>query len=237
MVKYELAFKKPFTDFTKLIIGIVLSIIPIVNLVAKGFAIESSGLGKTKPSNKMPEWKNFGHLFIRGLLAFIIAIIYMIPGILVISVAASLTLTSVIGIFAGRLINPDLMTYMGMKEFSPGLLASMISQNLPLILPTLIVTVPLFLVGLALLILASYMVPMAVLNYVKKNKFGAAFDLTTVLKKVFTGKYFVAWLITMIVTTVLVTILSFIPIVGTAAGIFISAVIYYSIFGQVFKEV
>ena len=51
-VNYEEAIKKPFTDIAKLIIGIILSFIPIIWWFAKGFILESSGLGKIKPSKK-----------------------------------------------------------------------------------------------------------------------------------------------------------------------------------------
>ena len=78
MVDYQSAFEKPFTDIKKLLIGILFSIVPIINFFARGFILECSGLGKTKPSKKMPEWKDFGSLFVKGLLYFIITIIYLV---------------------------------------------------------------------------------------------------------------------------------------------------------------
>jgi len=42
MVDYGGAFKKPFQDITKLVIGIVLMIIPIVNFLAMGYFIETA---------------------------------------------------------------------------------------------------------------------------------------------------------------------------------------------------
>ena len=217
MISYEKAFKKPFTDLSKLVIGIVLSVIPIVNWIPEGFAIESSGLGKAKASDKMPEWKDWGRLFTRGLLATVITLIYAIPGIIVVLIGIGIAIVSLVSTFAGA------MTGM--------------SQNWMSLLPVLITTAPLTLVGFILILIAAYISPMAILNYVRYNKFSSAFDFGAVLKKAFTGKYFMAWLITMVFGVILGTLLSFIPIVGMAAASFIASVISFSLFGQVFKEV
>jgi hypothetical protein len=39
MVDYTVSIKRPFSDFKKLLIGIVLSIIPIVNFIALGYQL------------------------------------------------------------------------------------------------------------------------------------------------------------------------------------------------------
>src|SRR3989344_4043515 len=70
------AIQKPFTDIKKLLIGIVLSIVPIVNFFSIGFSLESSGLGRNKKSAKMPEWDEWGDYFIKGLFAFVIGLLY-----------------------------------------------------------------------------------------------------------------------------------------------------------------
>jgi hypothetical protein len=223
MVDYEKTFKKPFTDLVKLVVGIVLSIIPIVSWLAKGFAIESSGLGKAKPSDKMPEWKNWGHLFIRGLLSDIIFFVYALPAIIVILLGLGVAIFSLVG----GVMSPAIMNWFQ---------GSSISQNWMTILPTLVVAAPILLVGIILLLLASYAAPMAVMNYVRKDKFAAAFEFKTVSKKIFTGEYFVVWLIATIATVIISVILSLIPIIGQAIAAFITAVISYSLYGQIYKE-
>ena len=67
---------------TKVIVGGVLSIIPIVNFVSSGFAIKTMKTA-IEGSPKLPEWENWGDLFVRGLVAAIIAFIYLIPAIIV----------------------------------------------------------------------------------------------------------------------------------------------------------
>jgi len=78
MVNYGNAIKRPFTDFKKLIIGCALNIIPIVNLFSAGYALNC---GKTAMAKKkeLPEWTNWGDLFVRGLFGLIISVIYFIP--------------------------------------------------------------------------------------------------------------------------------------------------------------
>lgn len=83
---YQQAIKKPFLDLKKLVIGIVLNIIPIVNFFAMGYVLETAKLTLSKKNN-LPEWKDWKDLFIHGVLATIISFIYMIPA-LVVAVAA-----------------------------------------------------------------------------------------------------------------------------------------------------
>jgi hypothetical protein len=52
MVNYTDAFEKPFTDIKNLLIGILLSIIPVISWFAVGFQMKCSGVGKSKYSKK-----------------------------------------------------------------------------------------------------------------------------------------------------------------------------------------
>jgi len=78
----KFALQRPFTDIKKLLIGILLSVIPLVNLFSFGYQIECARLTLKKKKN-LPEWKNWKELFINGLLYFIIVLIYFIPVIFV----------------------------------------------------------------------------------------------------------------------------------------------------------
>jgi hypothetical protein len=237
MVNYEEAIKKPFTDLAKLVIGVVLSLIPIIQWFAKGFILECSGLGKTKPSKKMPEWKNWGQLFIKGLVLDIIMLIYAIPAILVFVLGAGLTISSLFNAFMTKAIPSETWASIGAGETSLRIVGKLILQNLALSLPAIIQLTPVFIFAFILLLIGFYLAPMAVLNYVKTNKFGEAFSLGKIWKKAFTGKYFTVWLVTIILTVFITTILSLIPIVGWGAAFFISGVIAYSLYGQVYREV
>jgi uncharacterized protein involved in cysteine biosynthesis len=238
MVNYDEAIRKPFTDLKNLVIGIVLSLIPIVNFtVVTGFAIESSGLGKTKPSKKMPEWRDWGNLFIKGLTALVIKIIYMIPAVLVIALGVGVALSDLAGSVLGSTITPELMNQIETGETTSQQILNIFRENWYLILPAIIKAAPALIIGFILALIASFVTPIAVLNYLKNKRFNAAFEFGTVFKKALTGKYVTAWLVVAIIGTILGFILSLIPIIGQTILSFIMGIIGYSIYGQVYKEV
>jgi hypothetical protein len=226
MVNYEESIKKPFTDIVKLVIGIVLSIIPIIHWIAKGFILECSGFGKTRPSKNMPEWKDWLYLFIKGLASDIILFIYAIPAIVVFIIGAGIAIGS---LAQSALISPELMG-------KPEVASQLISQNWYLALPALMQAAPIIIVGFILFLIATYLAPIAVLNYLNTKKFGEAFDFSKITKKAFTGNYFVNWLIVVIITAIVTFILSIVPFVGPQIAFFITGVIGYSIYGQVLRK-
>ncbi len=221
-VNYEEAIKKPFTDLIKLIIGIILSIIPIIHWLAKGFILECSGMGKTKPSKKMPEWKGWGYLFVKGLASDIILLIYAIPAILVFLLGA--------GSFVGALAEGALTTG------SPETISQIMSQNWYLAMPILLQVAPIMILGFILLLIAFYLTPVAVLNYLKTKKFSEAFSLNKITKRAFSADYFVVWVIALILTAIVSFIFSIIPAIGPQIAVFITGVIAYSLYGQVVKK-
>ena len=237
MVNYEDAVKKPFTDLQKLIIGIVLSVIQIINFtIVTGFAIESSGLGKSKPSKKMPEWKDWGDLFIKGLSAFVIKIIYMIPAILVIVAGIGVLAGDVISMLLGTVMTPEIMSQIT-SSISSQQIGQLMGQNWYMMLPSIIRVAPIIMFGLLLALIATFLTPLAVLNYIKKRKFNAAFEFNLIFKKALTGKYVIAWLAVLILGAIMLAVLSWIPILGAAIALFVIGVIGYSLYGQVYKEV
>jgi hypothetical protein len=235
MVNFEEALKKPFTDFGKLILGIILSIVPIVNWIAQGFIIESSGLGKNKPSKKMPEWKDLGDYFVKGLLSYIIIFVYAIPAIIVSVAAIGYSAVSLTTAFMG--VMPEgFMSAMMAGNLPKEQVGQFFSQNWVLAMPTLMAVAPLIILGLVLLLAAVYLSPVAILNYLKNKRFGKAFDFSFVTGKAFTVKYFIVWLIAGIIALVLKVILAFIPFVGPAIAFFVSGIIVYTLYGQAFRE-
>lgn len=237
MIKYEDSIRKPFSDLSKLVIGIIVSLIPFVNLIAKGFILETSGLGKTKASTKMPEWKDWASLFFKGLISIVISIVYALPAVAVLTATAGLAAMSLAGTFIGSIIPSEMVSSVVAGEASPSVIGQLISQNWYLVLPTVITLAPMIIVGLVLLLLAVYVTPVAVLNYLKNNKFGKAFDLKYVFRCAFTAKYFIVWLVAGIITMVASAILSLIPLVGSQIAFFVSGVIAYSLYGDVLREI
>ncbi|MBS3168031.1 DUF4013 domain-containing protein [Candidatus Woesearchaeota archaeon] len=198
------SIKRPFSDIKKWIIGCLLMIIPIVNLFSLGYILESARLSLGKKRD-LPEWDNWGNLFIAGLLNTVIGFIYLlIPGILLVIALGTLLLS----MFSGEGFNFGALLAAG----------------------------PLFILAFVLGLFAIYILPSAILNWVKEDRFGAAFSFGTILKKAFTGKYFVAWIVGAIINVVVVSILSFIPFVGGAIGSFTGMIISYTLLGEAVAE-
>jgi len=94
MVDFGEAIKRPFSDWKKLAIGAVMYMIPIVNIITQFFGmgyVLTCGATAIKKQKKLPEWKDWGGLFIKGLLAAIIGIIYLIPAIIIGVIAVGAT--------------------------------------------------------------------------------------------------------------------------------------------------
>lgn len=225
MVDYESSFKRPFLDLKNLVIGIVLSILPIINWFAIGYTLECTGLTKRKyPLNKSPEWADWGNLFVKGFLTTVIAIVYMLPAIIILFITL---FSALVALFAQ--ITPSIATSSSFSE--------VIMQNWDKIVPIITTVLPAIAIVILLILLASYLIPVAVMNYLANDRLGKAFDVSNVLKKAFRGAYFGAWLITLLASIVAGFILGWIPLIGGAAGSFIVGVISYSILGQVYKEI
>lgn len=82
MVDFGTAFKKPFTDVKKLLIGCLLNIIPIINLFSTGYLLKVANNTMAKKKD-MPEWTDWGDLFSKGILVSLIGLLYAIPVIIV----------------------------------------------------------------------------------------------------------------------------------------------------------
>lgn len=84
MVEYLEALKRPFSDMKKLLIGIILGGIPLINLIVVGYTLVCTGFTSVKISkDSLPEWENYGDLFMKGLMSAIIGFILFIPNSLV----------------------------------------------------------------------------------------------------------------------------------------------------------
>ncbi|MFH1473629.1 MAG: DUF4013 domain-containing protein [Candidatus Aenigmatarchaeota archaeon] len=236
MINYEDAVKKPFTDLGKLFLGIILSAVPVINWVTQGFVLECSGVGSNKPSRKMPGWNKFEDLFIKGFMSYLIMFIYAIPSLIVLTLSIGYTAAYLLPTFIGLM--PEGVS----TTVAAGGLREIFSQNWMQMLPTLLsmsaIVIPMILLGLLLMLVAVFLSPIGILNYIKTKKFGKAFDLNLVTKKAFKSKYVLAWLVSVIIAMVLksVLILWLGPWIGSAATFFISSTIAFSLFGQLFIE-
>ena len=213
------AIKRPFTDFKKLIIGILLSILPVVNFMALGYQVRCA-----KTAGKLPEWNKFGNLFVTGLLAGIIMLIYVLPGAIIFGV----TLFAAV---AASLPGLQELTSEGGVELLTSALASINFGPL----------IGVMLLGLVVLFLGGLFGASAVIRYSQRLNFSDGFS-GEVFRKAFTGKFFWTWILAGIYGFILSLILSFIPSVGildfggSIKG-FIYGVTYMSALGIIYKRV
>jgi len=105
---YGKIIKFPMKDkdwLVKIIVGGILSIIPIVNLIAFGYEFKTmKNAINLKPG--MPEWKGFTDLFVKGIVVFVIALLYMIVPLIIFGFANpySIIVTMLPALFIGGIL-------------------------------------------------------------------------------------------------------------------------------------
>lgn len=213
-MNYGEVLKRPFSDFKKLLIGIVLSIVPIISFFALGYFLECARTANAK-KYELPEWKNLGDLFVSGFYVFIITLVYFIPAMLLL-----------VGVF-------------GFTVFRLAL--SVDTELIPKILET---SIPLLLIAVVLLVLTGYIVYSAILRFALTKKLSSAFSFGDVFRGAFNMTYFGAWIMGVLTYMVIGAILGGIGNIGNyfvvkyfASGItsFIGGVIFYTILGEDYK--
>jgi hypothetical protein len=207
----------------KLLIGAVVSVVPIVNFAFAGYWTEiMRNVSEQKPA-PLPEWDNFGDKFMKGLFLFIAGLVYSLPALIVFCPFTFLPFlgrggddgNGLMGLFAGT---------------------------------TLLLTCLLVIYGLVI----SFLFPAINLNFARKGTFGSLFEFRNIwpIMSKNLGDYIVAWLITIVfavavsfVIGIVAGVLAFIPCCGwilawlllAASTVWIGTV-YAHLFGQVGVE-
>ncbi|MAG20077.1 hypothetical protein CL618_01450 [archaeon] len=87
-MEYKKAILRPFQDWNKFLLGVLLSIFPILNIFVKGYGLECAKSTMNK-KNKLPEWTLDN--FVKGLMNMVISIIYMLPIAVVLLIFGGMT--------------------------------------------------------------------------------------------------------------------------------------------------
>ncbi|MGC9310737.1 MAG: DUF4013 domain-containing protein [Candidatus Aenigmatarchaeota archaeon] len=210
IVDYGRAIKRPFSDAKKLVIGIIVSIIPFVNFIAAGYHLACAKTAMKKKF-ELPEWEDLGGLFVKGVVAEVIAILYII-------------LPMAVMVIAGVNAVLSLVTAMASGAQGAGMGAALLGAGAG------------FLLGAILMLIMLYLLPAAILGYVKSDKFGAAFRLGEVFGKAFRVDYFVAFVFVALYGGIISVILSIVPYFGTMVAWFISGVTAMTVFAEVYES-
>ena len=238
IMDFTTAMKRPFSDVRKLLIGIVLSLIPIVNWISQGYVVYCSGLSNKVKAKKgeLPEWKNWGDLFITGFLVTVIYIIYMIPAMIFFFLGVGTAIVGAIVSFLGITVPAGMVEQMVAGEQTPEAFAAFAQQNWMAAMPGLLAAGPFIVIALVLAIITAYVLPSAALHFVKSYKFADAFQFGNIFKKAFTSNYFIVWILTVIVAAVVGGLLGFLGMIGSAFTSFTVGVFAFTLFGEVFSK-
>jgi hypothetical protein len=208
VAEYLEALKRPFTDIKKLIIGMVIGIIPIINFMFSGYLLKVAKSTMNRQRD-LPEWSGWSDLFVKGALAYIIGIIYMIPVGIIAGIAA----------FTGLLTLPTLADLAPLKIFT-WLFGAGIAAIIMIIV----------------LVIFALLSSVAILSFADTEKFGSAFEFGDIARKAFNGQYIGGWLITMIISLVIGFLLSWIPVLGVIIAMYVLSVFVYTSLAQIYTE-
>jgi hypothetical protein len=229
------ALKRPFSEVNKFLIGTLLGMIPIVNLIVIGYTLICTGFTKEKVErDSLPEWRNYGDLFVKGLTSVIIGIILFLPTVLILlgTIGAVIMSPAMSNIISG--VSPETWNNLAAGQISDIQIENWFAENWTQFLP-LLGAAPFALIAVILALLALYIVPVAVLGWLKEDRFSAAFSWK-VIQKAMTLNYFVNWIVVGFITIIVNALLGWIPFLGRGITMYITGVFSYTVFAEVYER-
>ncbi|UCD97694.1 MAG: DUF4013 domain-containing protein [Chloroflexota bacterium] len=225
------SFSYPFEDddwLSKLFLGAVVSIVPILNFAWTGYTVDIVRNVIDGVSRPMPEWSDFGDKFVKGFIIWAAGFIYSLPAILL-----------------GCLPLGILFILPVSREVSTGSTTATdtffsIFTGVGILFACII-----FLYALAL----SFYFPAVFINFAKKGTFGSCFEIGEIIKVVSqnTGKYLTAWLVSIVggivvgvVVSILTSVLGFIVCIGwilSWVASALSSVYLFTVLAHLFGQV
>lgn len=230
------ALKRPFSDTKKLLIGTILGIIPIVNFTVIGYTLTSTGFTKEEVNKEsLPEWENYVDLFMKGLVSVIIGIILFLPAALVLfGTLGTVIIAPAVNMILGGL---PIETYNDLisGQVTEIEMQNWLAQNWQKFIPLFQNAAPLLLLGVLLGLVALYIMPAAILGWLKEDRLGAAFSMKT-LRLTATLDYLVNWLIVGYLIGLVNTLLQWIPILGVGISMYVGGVFSYTVFSEIYER-
>ncbi len=176
----------------------------------------------------LPEWKNLWGIFVKGFKALAISLIYLIPFMFILVMFLVIALLAISPVTTGYLASgiTGMFTAEHGVGYDPAMAASFLIA---------------FLLSSPFLLLAALYIPMATINFVKHDKFGAAFRLGEITRKVFRWKYIGFFLLTILIafgigfaSGFLGYFLILIPVIGEPIDVLVFAIVsaYIQIFSM-----
>lgn len=237
MVDFGTAIKRPFQDIKTLIIGIILGAIPIVNILTiPGFALRNAKKS-LEGDDSLLSWSNFGDTIVKSILVILIQVIYFLPVMLLFAILLGAYIYTFVTMFSSSTMGATgYATLFPLATIPSDAGYSQFAQTLSAMFGMILI------VGLILLFIV-FILPMAIMHWLKEDNFGAAFRLGSIIKKSFTGPYIIAWIFTIIIVIIfgiIAFILGFIPVIGGLIGsallLYTVTVSQYTLFAQAYRE-
>ena len=206
----------------KLLIGMLVSIVPIINFALLGWVIDIMRNVSRREPLPLPEWSDFGDKFVKGAILFVVGLIYSLPALIITC--------------------PLLFVPFTRGDFG---------RDGQQALGSLIVgTALLFTCAIAIYaLLLSFLMPAIYLNFARKGTFSACFELGAIWRIMSKnlGDYIVAWLIIIVVGIaasfligIVGGVLAFIPCCGWILAwiLFgVTTVWILAVFGHLFGQI
>jgi hypothetical protein len=230
------ALKRPFSDGRKFLTGAVLGIIPIVNLTVVGYTLKGTGLTEEKvEKGSLPEWRDYGDLFKKGLMAAVIGFLLFLPALLVFfgTMGGVMFSPTMSVIFGG--IPMDTWDKLAAGQISDMQIENWFAGNWTQFIPLFVNAAPFLLLGVLLAVVAFYVMPAAVLGWLKEGRIGAAFSWDH-LKTTVTLDYLVNWLIVGFLTGIMSTVVGWVPILGVGMKMYVNGVFSYTVYSAIVQR-
>jgi hypothetical protein len=209
----------------KLLIGMLVSVVPIINFALFGWLIDIMKNVSQRATEPLPDWDNFGDKFVKGAILFVVGLIYTLPMWLI--MCPLFILPFMRGDYGRE----------GQQAVASLFAGSMLALSCVLMIYVLVL---------------SFLLPAIYLNFARKGTFGACFEFREIWRIMSKnlGDYIVAWLVAivvgigvMFVIGLAAGVLSIIPCCGWiaawvltgTAGVYITAV-FGHLFGQIGAE-
>ena len=236
MVDFVESLKRPFTDLKKALIGIFLGSIPLVNLTVIGYTLVISGFTKEKvEKDSLPEWSNYSDLFMKGLVAALIGFLLFLPNSLVLFGAfGTVTSSPAVSQMLGG-VSPETWTRIFEGQITDMQMEDWFAQNWTQLVPLLLSATPYLILGSTLALLASYVMPVVILAWLKEDNIGAGFNWA-VVNKTMSMDYLVNWVAVAIVGMIISALFGRIPFLGTGITMYVTGVFSYTVFSEIYES-
>ena len=182
---------------TKLLLGLLISIVPILNLAWNGYLVQLVRNVSEDAEFPLPEWSDFGDKFVKGLILFLVAILYALPVVIVIVVIA------LGGLATGLSTDGNITDTVASIFAGVGILLGC-------------------LITVYLLALTFYL-PAVYVHFSREGTFGSCFEIGKIINLISAniGEYLTAWIVSLlfgivigVIASILFTILALIVCIG-----------------------